>query len=113
MLKRRNIPIKSIEWGLRTRLAPRLKADFPRTPALWADFFGLLKLGPENRLRLQLPEMGSLLRQLAKRYKATPSTLFGSARTLSARLLECLRYFRLGAEVFTSNTRIQIRLDTS
>jgi len=73
-------------------------------------FYYLLQMA---HLFLQMLEMGSLLRQLAKRYKATPSTLFGSARTLSARLLECLRYFRLGAEVFTSNPRIQIRLDTS
>lgn len=75
------------------------------------SFYYLLQIA---HLFLQMLEMGSLLRQLARRYGSeTAVGLFGSLKNIAQRLLECFRYFRLGPEVFASEKRFQIRLDSS
>lgn len=62
----------------------------------------------------QMFEMGSLLRNLAARYGATPIGLFGSLKNLAQRLLECFRFFELDKEIFHPASPFQIRLaDTS
>jgi hypothetical protein len=62
---------------------------------------------------LQLVEKGSLLRHAARQYGKTVTGLYGSLRNIARRLLECLRYRLIPAEVFVENPRIQIRLDSS
>lgn len=76
------------------------------------SFYYLLQIA---HLFLQMLEMGSLLRQLARLYGAeTAVGLFGSLKNIAQRLLECFRYFQLNPEVFDSTQRFQIRLaDTS
>ena len=76
------------------------------------SFYYLLQIA---HLFLQMIEMGSLLRQLARQYGSeTAVGLFGSLKNIAQRLLECFRYFRLAPEVFDSTQRFQIRLaDTS
>jgi hypothetical protein len=76
------------------------------------SFYYLLQIA---HLFLQMLEMGSLLRQLARQYGSeTAVGLFGSLKNIAQRLLECFRYFRLDPEVFDSTQRFQIRLaDTS
>ncbi len=71
------------------------------------SFYYLLQIA---HLFLQMLERGSLLQQLARTYEATPLALFGSLKNMAQRLLECFRYFLLGAEVFDSTQRFQIRL---
>jgi hypothetical protein len=75
------------------------------------SFYHLLQIA---HLFLQMFEMGSLLGNLARRYGSTPIGLFGSLKNLAQRLLECLRYFQLGPEVFHPAKPFQIRIrDTS
>jgi len=64
---------------------------------------------------LQLLEMGSLLKHLARRYQTTPIQLFGSLKNMARRLLDCFRYFHIPADAFDPlhAARCQIRLDTS
>lgn len=69
-------------------------------------FYYLLQIA---HLFLQMFEMGSLLRQLAKRYQNTPVQLFGSQKNIASFLLDAFRYFPLGAETFQSGPG-QIRL---
>jgi hypothetical protein len=69
-------------------------------------FYYLLQIA---HLFLQMFEMGSLLRQLAKRYQNTPIKLFGSQKNIAGFLLDAFRYFPLGAETF-QNGPGQIRL---
>lgn len=73
-------------------------------------FYLLLQIA---HLFLQMLEMGSLLQRLAERYGGTPARVFGSSRNIARRLLDCLRYFRIGAEFFGPCPRMQIRLDSS
>lgn len=116
-----------------------------RTPALWENFRGLLKLVPQNKrtatlsieirqqyrwvsqllryvdteerehICLQLFEMGSLLKNIALRYRTDPLKLFGSLRNIARCLLECLRNKVIPDVVFDTNAAasIQIRLNTS
>lgn len=75
------------------------------------SFYYLLQIA---HLFLQMFEMGSLLRNLAREYQSTPIGLFGSLKNLAQRLLECFRYFRLDSVVFDPKHPFQIRLaDTS
>ena len=74
------------------------------------SFYYLLQIA---HLFMQMFEMGSLLRDLARRYDATPIGLFGSLKNIAQFLLDCFRYFALGAEVFDSTERFQIRLADS
>ncbi len=75
------------------------------------SFYYLLQIA---HLFTQMFEMGSLLRNLARRYGSTPVGLFGSLKNLAQRLLECFRFFALEAEIFNPTTPFQIRLaDTS
>ena len=74
------------------------------------SFYYLLQIA---HLFLQMLEMGSLLRQLARQYQSTPIGLFGSLKNIAQRLLECFRYFRLDADVFNCAQRFQIRLADS
>ena len=60
-------------------------------------------------LFLQMFEMGSLLRRLAKDDNTTPVGLLGSLKNIAQRFLECLRYFQLGPKAFQT-TPGQIRL---
>lgn len=73
-------------------------------------FYLLLQIA---HLIAQLMEQGSLLRRLARSYGTSLVGLYGSVRNLARRLLECLRYYPIPAEAFTSQARIQIRLDSS
>ena len=75
------------------------------------SFYYLLQIA---HLFTQMFEMGSLLRNLARRYHSTPVGLFGSLKNLAQRLLECFRFFALTAEIFHPTAPFQIRLaDTS
>ena len=74
------------------------------------SFYYLLQIA---HLFLQMLELGSLLRQLARQYQSTPIGLFGSLKNIAQRLLECFRYFRLDADVFNGVQRFQIRLADS
>ena len=75
------------------------------------SFYYLLQIA---HLFTQMFEMGSLLRNLARRYGSTPVGLFGSLKNLAQRLLECFRFFEMDSDVFNPTTPFQIRLaDTS
>ena len=74
------------------------------------SFYYLLQIA---HLFLQMLEMGSLLRQLARQYDSTPIGLFGSLKNIAQFLLDCFRYFQLDSEVFNSNEPFQIRLADS
>ena len=74
------------------------------------SFYYLLQIA---HLFLQMLELGSLLRQLARQYQSTPIGLFGSLKNIAQRLLECFRYFRLDADAFDCAQRFQIRLADS
>ena len=75
------------------------------------SFYYLLQIA---HLFMQMFEMGSLLRNLARRYGSTPVGLFGSLKNLAQRLLECFRFFELDSDVFNPTIPFQIRLaDTS
>ena len=75
------------------------------------SFYYLLQIA---HLFTQMFEMGSLLRNLARRYGATPLGLFGSLKNLAERLLECFRFCELEPEAFNPSSPFQIRLsDTS
>jgi len=71
------------------------------------SYYYLLQIA---HLFLQMLEMGSLLQQLARQYGSTPLALFGSLKNIAQFLLDCFRYFRLGAEVFNPSAAFQIRL---
>ena len=60
-------------------------------------FYYLLQIA---HLFLQMFEMGSLLRRLAKDHDTTPVGLFGSLKNIAQRLLECLRFLQLRPEDF-------------
>jgi hypothetical protein len=64
---------------------------------------------------LQLLEMGSLLKNLAAQYQASPRKLFGSLKNLARRLLECLRNCNIPDTAFDilAAARIQIRFNTA
>jgi len=75
-------------------------------------FYYLLQIA---HIFLQLLELGSLLKRLAKDYETTPIQLFGSLKNMARRLLECFRYFHIPDDAFDilGAARFQIRLDTS
>lgn len=75
-------------------------------------FYYLLQIA---HIFLQLVELGSLLKHLAKTYDATPIQLFGSLKNIARRLMECFRYFHIPDHAFDlrSAAPFQIRLDTS
>ena len=83
-----------------------LEHAYSTDPDVMKAFYYLLQIA---HLFLQMFEMGSLLRRLAKDYNTTPVGLFGSLKNIAQRLLECLRYFQLGPEAFQT-TPGQIRL---
>jgi len=64
---------------------------------------------------LQMVELGSLLKHLARQYEVTPLQLFGSLKNMAKRLLDSFRYFRLPDDAFDPllAKRCQIRLNTS
>ena len=70
-------------------------------------FYYLLQIA---HLFLQMLEMGSLLRELAREYHSTPMGLFGSLKNIAEFLLDSFRYFRLEAAVFHPTELFQIRL---
>ncbi len=70
-------------------------------------FYYLLQIA---HLFLQMLEMGSLLRELARQYHSTPMGLFGSLKNIAEFLLDSFRYFRLEAEAFHPTGLFQIRL---
>jgi len=63
-------------------------------------------------LIFQLLEVGSLLRNVARKVGKSPRDLFGSLRNIARRLVEAFRYFRLPDHVFdpAAAASIQIRL---
>jgi len=75
-------------------------------------FYYLLQIA---HIFLQLLELGSLLKRLAKAYETTPVRLFGSLKNMARRLLECFRYFHIPDDAFDllNAAGFQIRLDTS
>lgn len=74
-----------------------LEHAYSTDPDVLKAFYYLLQIA---HLFLQMFEMGSLLQQLARKYNATPVQLFGSLKNMAQRLLDCFRYFRLGADAF-------------
>jgi hypothetical protein len=86
-----------------------LEHAYSTDPEVMKAFYYLLQIA---HLFLQMFEMGSLLRDLARQHDSTPLKLFGSLKNLAQRLLECFRYFALGAETFLP-AKIQIRLCNS
>jgi hypothetical protein len=84
-----------------------LEHAYSMGPDTIKSFYYLLQIA---HLFLQMLEMGSLLRQLARQYHSTPIGLFGSLKNIAQFLLDCFRYFRLEAEVFSPTGRFQIRL---
>jgi hypothetical protein len=85
-----------------------LEHAYSEGPDTMKSFYYLLQIA---HLFLQMLEMGSLLRQLARQYGSeTAVALFGSLKNIAQRLLECFRYFRLHPQVFDSTERFQIRL---
>ncbi len=83
-----------------------LEHAYSTDPDIMKSFYYLLQIA---HLFLQMFEMGSLLRRLAQDYDTTPVGLFGSLKNMAKRLLECFRYFQLGAEAFDTAPG-QIRL---
>jgi hypothetical protein len=73
-------------------------------------FYLLLQIA---HLILQLVEQGSLLRRVARQHGKSVLGLYGSVRNIARRLLECLRYYPIPAQVFECQARFQIRLDSS
>jgi len=86
-----------------------LEHAYSTHPDVLKAFYYLLQIA---HLFLQMFEMGSLLQQLARAYGASPIELFGSLKNLNQRLLECLRYFRLGPEAFAAVGQIRL-IDSS
>jgi len=91
-----------------------LEHAYDTDPDILKAYYYLLQIA---HLFLQMFEMGSLLRHLAKKHASSPRRLFGSLKNLAQRLLDCFRYFRLDPEAFDLElaARCQIRLgvDTS
>lgn len=83
-----------------------LEHAYSTDPEVMKAFYYLLQIA---HLFLQRFEMGSLLRDLAEAYQTTPIGLFGSLKNMAQRLLECFRYFQLGAAAFEKGPG-QIRL---
>jgi len=86
-----------------------LEHVYGRKENLLQSFYLLLQIA---HLIWQLVEHGSLLRRVARPYGDSLLGLYGSIRNLARRLLECLRFYRLPTEAFTT-VRRQIRLDSS
>jgi hypothetical protein len=86
-----------------------LEHAYSTGPDTLKAFYYLLQIA---HLFLQMFEMGSLLRHLAKRYGSSPLQLFGSLKNFAQRLLDCFRYLRLDDEAFDPQVaaRCQIRL---
>lgn len=88
-----------------------LEHAYSEDPDTMKSFYYLLQIA---HLFMQMLEMGSLLRQVARLYgQETAVGLYGSLKNIAQRLLECFRYCRLGADVFDSTERFQIRLADS
>jgi hypothetical protein len=83
-----------------------LEHAYSTEPDVLKAFYYLLQIA---HLFLQMFEMGSLLQHLAKEYGSSPLQLFGSLKNLNQRLLECLRFFKLGEDAF-ARAPCQIRL---
>jgi hypothetical protein len=83
-----------------------LEHAYSTEPDVLKAFDYLLQIA---HLFLQMFERGSLLQQLAKEYASSPLQLFGSLKNLTQRLRECLRYFKLDDQAF-STAPCQIRL---
>ncbi|MBM4020460.1 MAG: hypothetical protein FJ288_19435 [Planctomycetes bacterium] len=86
-----------------------LEHVYGRDENLLKSYYLLLQIA---HLMWQLVEHGSLLQRVAREYGQSLLGLYGSIRNLARRLLECLRFYRLGAEAFAA-ARLQIRLDSS
>lgn len=103
--------IENQGFNLQKNSGLNLEHAYSEDPDTLKSFYYLLQIA---HLFLQMLEMGSLLRQLARLYGAeTAVGLFGSLKNIAQRLLECFRYCRLDAEVFDSTQRFQIRLADS
>lgn len=74
-------------------------------------YYLLLQIG---HILLQLLELGSVLRDVARRAGKTPRTLWGSLRNLSRRLLEGFRYLTLSDNAYdvAESQKMQIRLSS-
>jgi len=70
------------------------------------SFYYLMQIA---HLFLQMFEMGSLLRAVAREYQGTPVEVFGSLKNIAKAILDCLRFFQLGSQA-VERTRCQIRL---
>jgi len=88
-----------------------LEHAYSKGPDTMKSFYYLLQIA---HLFMQMLEMGSLLRQVARLYGSeTAVGLYGSLKNIAQRLLECFRYCRLDAEVFDPTEQFQIRLADS
>jgi hypothetical protein len=98
--------IENQGFNLQKNSGLNLEHAYSTEPDTLKAFYYLLQIA---HLFLQMFEMGSLLQHLAKEYASSPLQLFGSLKNLNHRLLECLRYFNLGDQAF-STAPCQIRL---
>jgi len=98
--------IENEGFNLQKNSGLNLEHAYSTDPDVMKAFYYLLQIA---HLFLQMFEKGSLLQQLAQRYKSTPLKLFGSLKNIAEFLLDGLRYFRLGEEAFNSGPG-QIRL---
>ncbi|MSR43402.1 MAG: hypothetical protein EXS19_05125 [Pedosphaera sp.] len=107
----RPIEIENHGFNIQKNSGLNLEHAYSQGEDTMKSFYYLLQIA---HLFLQMFEMGSLLRSLAREHQTTPMGLFGSLKNLAQRLLECLRYFRLDPEVLDPKKPFQIRLaDTS
>lgn len=74
-----------------------LEHAYSADPDVMKAFYYLLQIA---HLFLQMFEMGSLLRQLARQYGGAPVKIFGSLKNIAEKLLDGFRYFSLGEETF-------------
>lgn len=89
--------IENQGFNLQKNSGLNLEHAYSTDPDVMKSFYYLLQIA---HLFLQMFEMGSLLRHLAQKYHTSPVGLFGSLKNMAKRLLECLRYFQLGEQLF-------------
>lgn len=104
--------IENQGFNMQKRHGMNLEHAYSINPDNMKAFYLLLQIG---HIILQMVEMGSLLKNLARTYRTTPRALFGSLKNIARRLTECLRYARIADEAFdpARAAACYIRLDTS
>lgn len=88
-----------------------LEHAYSHGPQSLKTFYILLQIA---HIILQMVEMGSLLKNMAKQYHTTIPKLTGGLKNYSRRLLECFRHYSIPDEAYDLKfaAACQIRLDT-